>query len=69
MDLLAEALLKHETLNADDMKAIIEGKPELVKTKIDTRSATSSKETPKTPVEGPNLPIPAKGSGEIFNVT
>ena len=74
--MLADALLQYETLDADDVKAILEGQPQVVRNKMTAKV----KEAPKqdaaaasggksAPVETDGASIPgagAKGRGEIF---
>ena len=75
MDMVAEALLQYETLDAEDVKAIIEGNPRHVQTKM-AASAIPTPENNKIAVDGggPSTvnphPIPAaKRPEEILNVS
>lgn len=64
MDLLVDALLQYETLDAEDLKAILDGNPENVKAKMSSTNK-SIKGDEKSGGGGGGKTIPAEGAANL----
>jgi len=64
LDLLAEALLNYETLDADDIRAIIEGDPKTVDAKMASSNRILVLGKSRPPVSGPKV----AGKAEILGI-